>query len=92
MASIDENGHIIIISPNEERKLRGGQYLIYNYEDEVWERSNNLVKDYLTLFRQLIIIKLVLFGGFHIRQFLSQNGEHIYFVFYQQENNLKWEA
>lgn len=55
----------------------------YNEATETWERTNKRVRDYYTLLRIFIVLKLYIQGGFYIRKFMSESGKCIYIVLYQ---------
>ncbi|KAL4445557.1 hypothetical protein ABPG74_004631 [Tetrahymena malaccensis] len=57
-----------------------------------WVRTDNPVSDFTTLFRNYLIYKLAVQGGFKLRQFISQNGEFFYIVLYTSFENLKAQA
>lgn len=52
-----------------------------------WVRTNNTVKDYMTLLRQLVYVILG-FSGFVVREFVIQGGEVIVAVCYAHNLNL----
>ncbi|EAS07779.2 calcium-activated chloride channel protein (macronuclear) [Tetrahymena thermophila SB210] len=57
-----------------------------------WVRTDNPVSDFTTLFRNYLIYKLAVQGGFKLRQFISQSGEFFYIVLYTSFENLKAQA
>lgn len=65
-------------------------YLKFDGFTDNWYRTGSNVSDYGSLIRMLLLIKISKIGGyffffissFFVRQFLSVNGENIYFVMY----------
>ena len=53
-----------------------------------WVRSNESTKDLCTLIRNTIMVKLGKEYGFHMRSFLSDDGEKIYLVLHGELSNL----
>jgi len=50
-------------------------------------RSGKSVKDFLTLLRNAILLRLAYEGGFKIRTFVSEDGRHIYAVLFLSHKN-----
>lgn len=48
--------------------------------------------DFLTLVRNAMLIRFALDGGFRIRNFISQSGEFIFSVLFQNMDNIKRHA
>jgi uncharacterized protein YkuJ len=63
--------------PNQKEELKkiimGGDYFSFSWKNLAWERTNNEVKDFCTLIRQMINI-LLGFQGIISREFVSSNG------------------
>lgn len=54
---------------------------------EIWRRTGKTTKDFMTLMRNCILLRLS-HKGFMIRTFLSKDGKYIYAVLYSSETNL----
>jgi hypothetical protein len=90
--AVDLKGKPSRINPQETRLFAGGRFLIYDRNLNAWKRSGEPVRDFCTLFRIAILHKLINFGGLSVRQFISENGELIYFILHTPDAHLKLKA
>lgn len=70
---------------------KGGR-LIQNYMDLSWDDTGDQAKDFATLIRNVVMVKLTLHCGINARQMLNKSGKKIYIVLFAEEAELQTEA
>ena len=77
---------------NRKKKRYGGGRLVRNEETGEWDDTGSVARDFSTLIRNVILVKLTRHLGLNARLLLSKSGKKIFIVIFADEADLKTEA